>query len=625
MATNPGILTNWPWKPLGDFKWLLLAPWVAHSTYKMITKEGNERDVGYFLIFPYILVRMLHDQLWVSFSRYQTAKGKNRIVDKSLDFEQVDRETNWDDLIVLNALSSYIVYMLVPEASNMPFWRADGVIITAVLHAGPVEFLYYWLHRALHHHFLYSRYHSHHHSSIVTEPITSVIHPFAEHMAYFMLFAIPMYTTVITRTASIVSYAGYLIYIDFMNNLGHCNLELIPNSLFTFFPFLKYIMYTPSFHSLHHTQFRSNYSLFMPIYDYIYGTVDKSTEITYETSLKRTETSPHVVHLTHLTTPDSIYHLRLGFASLASKPHTSKWYFFLMWPFTLWSSIMTCFYGRTFVLESNTFQNLTVQSWVIPRFFAQYISKSQRETLNQLIEEAILDAELSGVKVLSLGLLNQAKELNKCGEIYIQRYPQLKVKIVDGSSLVVAIVLNSIPKQTSQVVLCGSCTKVSLAIATALYQRNIKVITTCKDSFENHQLRISRPELRKNLVHSTSDTAKIWLVGEKWKANQQMKAPKGSLFIPLTQLPLKELRKDCFYLTTPAVIAPSSFQNLHSCENWLPRRVMSAWRIAGILHGLKGWDVNECGEVMFNVEKIWQASLELGFRPLPQKIPFIES
>jgi hypothetical protein len=35
-----------------------------------------------------------------------------------------------------------------------------------------VEFLYYWLHRALHHHYLYSRYHSHHHSSIVTEPIT---------------------------------------------------------------------------------------------------------------------------------------------------------------------------------------------------------------------------------------------------------------------------------------------------------------------------------------------------------------------------------------------------------------------------------------------------------------------
>uniref|UniRef100_A0A453CII1 aldehyde oxygenase (deformylating) n=1 Tax=Aegilops tauschii subsp. strangulata TaxID=200361 RepID=A0A453CII1_AEGTS len=52
----------------------------------------------------------------------------------------------------------------------MPMWETKGAIIMALLHAGPVEFLYYWFHRALHHHFLYSRYHSHHHASIVTEP-----------------------------------------------------------------------------------------------------------------------------------------------------------------------------------------------------------------------------------------------------------------------------------------------------------------------------------------------------------------------------------------------------------------------------------------------------------------------
>ncbi|PKH64434.1 hypothetical protein CRG98_050185 [Punica granatum] len=138
----------------------------------------------------------------------------------------------------------------IPGGAHLPFWRADGVIITALLHAGPVEFLYYWLHRALHHHFLYSRYHSHHHSSIVTEPITSVIHPFAEHIAYFLLFAIPLYTTLVLRTASIVSFSGYIAYIDFMNNMGHCNFEIIPKWLFTIFPPIKYLMYTPSYVSL---------------------------------------------------------------------------------------------------------------------------------------------------------------------------------------------------------------------------------------------------------------------------------------------------------------------------------------------------------------------------------------
>lgn len=41
----------------------------------------------------------------------------------------------------------------------------------------------------------------------------------------------------------------------------------------------------------------------------------------------------------------------------------------------------------------------------------QYLINGRREILNKLIEEAILQAELSKVKVLSLGLLNQASPL----------------------------------------------------------------------------------------------------------------------------------------------------------------------------------------------------------------------
>ena len=77
-----------------------------------------------------------------------------------------------DDQILLNRILFYVGYMILPGAAHMPLWRTDGVLLTILLHMGPVEFLYYWLHRALHHHYLYSRYHSHHHSSIVTEPIT---------------------------------------------------------------------------------------------------------------------------------------------------------------------------------------------------------------------------------------------------------------------------------------------------------------------------------------------------------------------------------------------------------------------------------------------------------------------
>ena len=62
--------------------------------------------------------------------------------------------------------------------------------------------------------------------------------------------------------------------------------------------------------------------------------------------------------------------------------------------------------------------------------------------------------------------------------------------------------------------------------------------------------------------------------------------------------------------------APESLENVDSCENWLPRRVMSAWRVAGIVHALEGWDEHECGYTMSDIDKVWQASIQHGFKPL---------
>ncbi|KAI3498371.1 hypothetical protein L1887_34144 [Cichorium endivia] len=621
MAATPGFLTDWPWKPLGSFKYVVLAPWLVKSTYDFVTSDAKERDYGLMLIFPLLLLRMLNNQFWISLSRYKTAKGKNRIVDKTIEFDQVDRERDWDDQIIFNGLLYYIGYYLLDEAKQLPFWRLDGVIIVTLLHMGAVEFLYYWLHRALHHHYLYNRYHSHHHSSIVTEPITSVIHPFGEHIAYFTLFAIPLMTMTLTRTGSIVGFAGYVTYIDVMNNMGHCNFEIIPKITFSIFPPLKYLMYTPSYHSLHHTQFRTNYSLFMPFYDYVYGTLDKSTDTLYEKSLKQKDESPNVVHLTHLTTPESIYHMRLGFASVASKPYTSpKWYLRLLWPVTMSSMILTWIYGKTFVVERNVFRHLKVQTWAIPKYKIQYFMEWQREAINGLIENAILEAEEKGAKVVTLGLLNQAEELNRSGELFIRTNPKLKVKLVDGSSLAVAVVLNSIPKGTSQVVFRGNFDKVAYALALALCHKGIKVAISRQGNYQKLKSELELSGDQDKLITSRTYSQNVWLVGDGLSKEEELKASKGTLIIPYSQFPPNKVNKDCFYYTTPAMLTPKHLENVDSCENWLPRRVMSAWRIAGILHGLEGWNVNECGNEMFNIDTIWKASLLHGFTPLTKSL-----
>uniref|UniRef100_A0A7N0TDU3 Uncharacterized protein n=1 Tax=Kalanchoe fedtschenkoi TaxID=63787 RepID=A0A7N0TDU3_KALFE len=619
MASRPGILTDWPWKPLGSFKYLILAPWALHSTYSFLTAGEKERDLSNFLILPSLLLRMIHNQIWISYSRYRTAKGSNRIVDKSVEFEQIDREKEWDDQILFNGILFYLGMAKIPGASNLPMWRTDGVLLTALLHTGPVEFLYYWFHRALHHHFLYSRYHSHHHSSIVTEPITSVIHPFAEHIVYFMLFALPMLTTIFTGVASVAAIAGYLIYVDLMNNMGHCNFEFIPKRVFSAFPPLKYLMYTPSFHSLHHTKFRTNYSLFMPFYDYIYGTMDESTDKLHTAALAKKEDVPEVVHLTHLTTPESIYHLRLGFAAFASKPYTTKWFMWLLWPVTLWSMTWTWIHGRSFVIERNRFKDLTMQTWVIPKYKIQYWMQWQRESINSLIDDAIVEAEEKGVKVLSLGLLNQGKDLNGNGELYIRKYPKLKIRLVDGSSLASAIVLNKIPKGTSQVLLTGQVSKIAHHVAVSLCGKGTKVVTTNENVYNKLKNSVSKIDSGHNLVLSETYDVQIWLVGGGLSEAEHLKAPKNAVFVPFSQIPPKELRPDCFYHSTPAMIAPPSLENIDSCENWLPRRVMSAWRVAGIVHALEGIKEHECGSTILNSDAIWQAALKHGFQPLNLK------
>ncbi|CAN6282801.1 unnamed protein product [Urochloa humidicola] len=90
-------------------------------------------------------------------------------------------------------------------------------------------------------------------------------------------------------------------------------------------------------------------------------------------------------------------------------------------------------------------------------------------------------------------------------------------------------------------------------------------------------------------------------------------------------------KDSCTYSTTSAIAVSKTLQNVHSCENWLPRRVMSAWCIAGMVHALEGWNKHECGdivldifffenagEIVLDMEKVWSVALLHGLRPAAQ-------
>lgn len=73
--------------------------------------------------------------------------------------------------------------------------------------------------------------------------------------------------------------------------------------------------------------------------------------------------------------------------------------------------------------------------------------------------------------------------MNGNGEVFIRRNPQLKLKLVDGSSLAAAVVLNSIPEGTTHVAIQGNLSKVSSSVAIALCRRGVQV---CKNRLEAH-------------------------------------------------------------------------------------------------------------------------------------------
>ncbi|CAN5972361.1 unnamed protein product [Sphagnum jensenii] len=168
--------------------------------------------------------RYLNGQLWMNLSRcyYLTSK---------------------DDNILLHVIVGTMVHELVPgfTVTACKFWNRMGTVILLLLHVGPVECVYYWAHRALHHHYLFSRYHSHHHSSFVTEPVTGTAHPFAEHLLYLV--------------SCVHTFSGDLA-------LGKSIHEHVLRT----------------YHSLHHSRVHTNFALFMPIYDYLGGTVDTSSD-----------------------------------------------------------------------------------------------------------------------------------------------------------------------------------------------------------------------------------------------------------------------------------------------------------------------------------------------------------
>ncbi|KAK6123790.1 hypothetical protein DH2020_042467 [Rehmannia glutinosa] len=299
---------------------------------------------------------------------------------------------------------------------------------------------------------------------------------------------IPSLATAFIGYGSISLMYSYILVFDFLRCLGHSNVEVIPCQIFQAIPLLKYLIYTPTYHSLHHMDLKTNFCLFMPFYDKLWNTVNANSWDLHKEISSRTSADsrvPDFVFLAHGVDIMSSMHAPFVFRSFSSTPFSVKLFLLPMWPYTFIVMLVMWAKSKTFLFSFYNLRGKLHQTWAVPRFGFQYFLPFAAEGINNHIEDAILKADKMGVKVISLAALNKNEGLNGGGTLFTDKHPNLRVRVVHGNTLTAAVILNEIPRDVDEVFLTGATSKLGRAIALYLAQRKVKVLmlTLSKERF----------------------------------------------------------------------------------------------------------------------------------------------
>ncbi|CAI6012951.1 unnamed protein product [Closterium sp. NIES-65] len=621
MSPKPGPLFHVPWRWMGNFKYMILAPFLARAVHAHLY-GSDDVDAWSFHMVLLALLRFAHGNLWMAVARWPYLIDRYRIQKKGINFEQVDRESHWDDAIILQALVITALREWLPGARNLPLFSWPGLALVLALHVGPVECLYYWCHRFMHTPFFYASYHCHHHASVATEPTSAHVHTFLEQIGHALLLCVPVVGTWLLGGASIGALYAYWLACDWLNAVGHCNFEFVPVWLLRAVPPLKYLVHTPTYHSLHHSEPSSNYCLFMPVYDLMAGTVDPNTDHVHKEARRGPVEHPDFVFLGHGVNLQCFFHLPFLMPYGSTHPFKPTWTTFALLILCLPAYFVLWFICPRFAVDKKRLRGLKLHIWMVPRFGINYFIPFEKRSINNFIESAILAADKQGVKVLALGALNKNESLNGGGKLFLDRHPNLKVRLVHGNTLTAAIILREIREDATEVFLTGSTSKLGRAISLYLALRGVRVLmlTPSRERFE--AIRSELPEERQHLLvqvtqYSQASQCPVWIIGKGMMWWEQRHAPPGTHFHQFVVPPIAEVRPDCTYGKLAAMRLPDDVENLKFCELALPRGHIYACHAGGLVHLLEGWDYHEVGRIdVSRIDPTWDAAMRHGLRPM---------
>uniref|UniRef100_A0A0E0G2H2 aldehyde oxygenase (deformylating) n=1 Tax=Oryza nivara TaxID=4536 RepID=A0A0E0G2H2_ORYNI len=638
MAAPP--LSSWPWASLGS--------WVQYVLYGAVVwkvaeewRQQGAAPVGSWWLHLLLLfaARGLTYQFWFSYGNMLFFTRRRRVVPDSVDFRQVDAEWDWYALRRATLVGSPAVarqQLLLPSLKQA--WDPRGWAIALLLHVLVAEPLFYWAHRALHRAPLFSRYHAAHHHASVTTPLTAGFGTPLESLLLTVVIGVPLAGAFLMGVGSVGLVYGHVLLFDFLRSMGYSNVEVISPRVFQAVPLLRYLIYTPTYLSLHHREKDSNFCLFMPIFDLLGGTLNhKSWELQKEVYLGKNDQAPDFVFLAHVVDIMASMHVPFVLRSCSSTPFANHFVLLPFWPVAFGFMLLMWCCSKTFLVSSYRLRGNLHQMWTVPRYGFQYFIPAAKKGINEQIELAILRADRMGVKVLSLAALNKNEALNGGGTLFVNKHPELRVRVVHGNTLTAAVILNEIPSNVKDVFLTGATSKLGRAIALYLCRKKIRVLMLTLSSERFLKIQREAPaEFQQYLVQVTkyqpAQNCKTWLVGKWLSPREQRWAPAGTHFHQFVVPPIIGFRRDCTYGKLAAMRLPKDVQGLGYCEfadmvgrrspgnicvqYTMERGVVHACHAGGVVHFLEGWEHHEVGAIdVDRIDVVWKAALKHGLTP----------
>jgi sterol desaturase/sphingolipid hydroxylase (fatty acid hydroxylase superfamily) len=612
------------------------------------SKRNKDYDLLFFLgpalffkltpvlpIYAIALTRLLVTHVILSL-HYQYVDKDNYL--SKLSQKQLQREK--DDYCTAFYLHMWVQVGLQIVFPSM-FFNDNAVIVACMkeallMHVFLVEPLYYFVHRWLHVPQQMKSMHGFHHLSINTLPTTALVQNFTEHFVYIATFGPAFFLPFLVKGRQHwVAIGTYLVVFDIVNTFGHTNLKLRRHWLFRspYSP-LVYLFYTPEFHLGHHTYFNANYTLFMPVWDYLFGTA-REFEKKQPALLPRDQQDfvfiGHNGGLGHfLTIPElCLYKVYDEYPRLSWIP--LKLQLLIMHGICLVARLFMSFYYCSRFCIANEYVGRII---VLARTPWDYMKPRSYGAINREIVALMREEhQKCGTRYFGLGNLNKMKQLNDGGiEVakMVERDAYLKdkrIRVWTGDTMTVASVYHQIADipGLSEFFYIGAGGKVGTAVCEMITKAkpDLKIRIFSRNHFLSH------PNVSYSSDLSEIVNYRVVLVGKILSGEMYRKAFEGATVcktrfildytVPAMQIDALRKRPEKIQHIRVGLLKTgpnNSFLKGHYdlCMSHDENHIVPC-HFGCLLHTVEGRETNEVGDIdQSDVERLWKMALARGFR-----------